>query len=140
MSVASTSCISSSALLLSSISDISGHSPVISYCGILTFRVYLSSCISSPSSSSPTENPNWLISMFMIPCISFPSKSSSHSASSAVLLSASRNALICSSDKSSALIHGMSVIPSFFAALYRVCPATITPSLSMITGFLNPNC
>ena len=67
------------------------------------------------------------------------SKSKSHSASSAVLLSASRNALICSGVRSSAIMHGTSASPSFFAAFNRVCPATISPFASITIGTLKPN-
>ncbi len=63
----------------------------------------------------------------------------SHSAICAVLLSATRNAFICSGVKSSATIQGTVFIPSFLAAHTRVCPAIITPSESIIIGTLNPN-
>lgn len=57
-------------------------------------------------------------------------KSISHDANSAALLSINLNAFTCSSLKSSAIIHGISVIFNNFAALYRVCPATIILFLS----------
>ena len=36
-------------------------------------------------------------------------------------------------------MHGTSFNPSCFDALYRVCPATIVPYLSITIGTLNPN-
>ena len=66
------------------------------------------------------------------------SVSKSHVASSPTLLSVKRNALTCSSVKSSATRQGTVCKPNFFAALYLVCPATITPCLSMTIGCLNP--
>ena len=92
----------------------------------------------SPLSSS-SSNPKSVISRSSIPSSSISSFSRSHVASSAVLLSASRKALICCSVKSSAIMQGTDSSPSFFAAACLVCPATITPSLSIIIGFLKPN-
>ena len=82
--------------------------------------------------------PNCDISSIMSPS----SKSSweiSHSASSEVLLSASLNAFIWSGVRSSAIMQGMSLIPSLYAAFNLVCPATISLSLSMTMGTLKPN-
>ena len=58
---------------------------------------------------------------------------------SETLLSARRNARTCSSLKSTTRTHGTVLSPSFLAALARVCPATITPALSITIGTLNPN-
>ena len=47
--------------------------------------------------------------------------------------------MICSSVRSSATTHGTVFNPSRRAAFSRVCPATMTPALSITIGTLNPN-
>lgn len=85
------------------------------------------------------SNPKSLISMLSISSSSTLSKLKSHSDFSATLLSANLKALICSSVKSSAIIQGTTSKFNCFAALYLVCPATITLSVSITIGTLNPN-
>ena len=93
----------------------------------------------SSSSSLDFSKPKSTISKSLIPSNSILSFSKSHEASSPTLLSASLNAFICCSVRSSAIMHGIVLSLSFFAALTLVCPATITFSLSITTGTLNPN-
>ena len=68
-----------------------------------------------------------------------PSIVTSHDASSAVLLSASLNALISASLRSSATKHGTASIPSSVAARSRVWPPTTSLSLFWTIGTLKPN-
>nr|DAR80662.1 MAG TPA: hypothetical protein [Caudoviricetes sp.] len=55
------------------------------------------------------------------------------------MLSASLNALICSSVKSSAIRTGTVFSFKNFAALNLVCPFTISPSIVATIGTLKPN-
>ena len=98
-----------------------------------------SCCTSCISSGAEMSKPNCSISKSANAASSFSSSSKSQSASSAVLLSASLNALICSGVRSSAIMHGTVSSPSLRAAFNRVCPATITLSRSIMIGTLNPN-
>ena len=50
-----------------------------------------------------------------------------------------RRALTCSGVSSAATMTGTVWSLSLRAALYRVCPAMITPSLSTMIGDWNPN-
>ena len=82
----------------------------------------------------PRSNPRFCNSS-----ISTASKSSSQPASNAIRLSARIYAFFCASVKWSTYTQGTSVIPSSFAAMMRPCPARTLYSLSMMTGFTNPN-
>ena len=95
--------------------------------------------MTSPSSNSSVSNPKAPMSISSIPSSSSASLSKSHSANSAVLLSASLKAFTCSGVKSSALIAGTVSSPNSCAAFSLVCPATITLSRSITNGTFHPN-
>ena len=59
---------------------------------------------------------------------------------SLLLLSTSRRAFTCSGVRSSTQTHGTSSMPSFFAAIARQWPITITPSRSITIGCTKPYC
>ena len=96
-------------------------------------------CISSSSIRFDKSNPNALMSSSEHFDSSSAILSASHSASSAVLLSASLYAVISSSVSSSAYLHGAVVIPRLIAALYLVCPQTMTLFRSITSGCCHPN-
>ena len=121
------------------------HNPVSSFPLFFTSSALSSTSNSSSSNSNPlsdSSNPKESMSIFsksLRVINSSESNSKSQSLNSATLLSASLNALICSSVRSSAIMTGTSSIPRDRAANLRVWPATMTFSSSTIIGTLNPN-
>ena len=90
----------------------------------------------SSSSRSPQSKSNADKSS---PGSSSASRSKSQSLS-LLLLSTSRRAFTCSGVRSSTQTHGTSSMPSFFAAIARQWPITITPSRSITIGYTKPYC
>ena len=90
------------------------------------------------SSSNPKSDISKSSSSSVSSASSFSSASKSHCASSPTLLSASLNAFIFSSLKSSAIMTGTLSSPSLLAAFSLVCPATIILFLSITIGTLKP--
>ena len=82
----------------------------------------------------PRSNPRFCNSS-----ISTASSSSSQPASNAIRLSARIYAFFCASVIWSTNTHGISEMFSAFAASILPCPARTLYSLSMMTGFTNPN-
>lgn len=90
----------------------------------------------SSSSRSPQSKSNADRSR---PGSSSASRSKSQSLS-LLLLSTSRRAFTCSGVRSSTQTHGTSSMPSFFAAIARQWPITITPLRSITIGYTKPYC
>ena len=90
----------------------------------------------SSSSRSPQSKSNADRSR---PGSSSASRSKSQSLS-LLLLSTSRRAFTCSGVRSSTQTHGTSSMPSFFAAIARQWPITITPLRSITIGCTKPYC
>lgn len=90
----------------------------------------------SSSSRSPKSKSNADRSR---PGSSSASRSKSQSLS-LLLLSTSRRAFTCSGVRSSTQTQGTSSMPSFFAAIARQWPITITPSRSITIGCTKPYC
>ena len=91
----------------------------------------------SSSSSNPVRSMSKSASLSSVSSIA--RRESSHSDASWERLSMIRYALTCAGVKPSATWTGTFSIPSCSAARYRVCPTTMTISLSTTIGCRQPN-